>query len=63
MKIIDGEIYVNEKDAVDAMMKEMDAFKEEGASSDISLVTGLTIMAFMSRLFKGEEKDGQIIEL
>ena len=63
MKIIDGEIYVNEKDAVDAMMKEMDVFKEKGATSDISFVTGLTIMSFMSRLFKGEEKDGQTIEL
>lgn len=56
MKIIDGKKYVNEEEAVNAMLEELKKFEDTGDSS-ISLIIGMTIMSFMSTLFKGEEKD------
>ena len=55
MKIIDGKKYVDEEEAINAMLEELKLFEDKG-DSQISLVIGMTIMSFMSRLFKGEEK-------
>ena len=50
MKIIDGKPYVNEEDAMNAMHKEMERFKDKG-DSEISFIIGLTLMSFMGTLF------------
>ena len=59
MKIIDGEVYVNKNDAMDAMIKELKYFEEKDAKSDTVLCIGLTMTSFISRLFKteGSEQD------
>lgn len=56
MREIDGKKYVNEEDAIEAMKKEIERFADKG-DSEISFIIGMTIVSFMSTLFKGDEKE------
>lgn len=54
---MDDKKYVNEEDAMKAMHEELKKF-EDKSNGEINLIIGLTIMSFISTLFKEEDIDG-----